>query len=93
MIMYVIFLIIQATAKLYYCTTIYSTVVRLHKIILFIIYVGRDGRDGGRDRNFRDRNRREWHSNRRGRVMTTKSGRMIKGRGKFVRYKFNLLVF
>lgn len=43
-------------------------------------FTGRDGRD----RNFRDRNRREWSSNRRGRVMTTKSGRIIKGRGKFV---------
>lgn len=48
-----------------------------------ILFIVRDSREG-RDRNFRDRNRREWNNNRRGRVMTTKSGRIIKGRGKFV---------
>lgn len=37
-------------------------------------------------RDNRDRGRREWGNgyNRRGRPMTTKSGRIIKGRGKFV---------
>ncbi|KAJ8985783.1 hypothetical protein NQ317_014437 [Molorchus minor] len=40
--------------------------------------------DSGRE-GFRDRGRREWGNgyNRRGRPMTTKSGRVIKGRGKF----------
>ncbi|KAJ8950712.1 hypothetical protein NQ318_012792, partial [Aromia moschata] len=44
-------------------------------------------KDTGRD-SFRDRGRREWGNgyNRRGRPMTTKSGRIIKGRGKF-RYR------
>ncbi|KAJ8920399.1 hypothetical protein NQ315_005265 [Exocentrus adspersus] len=51
-----------------------------------------DRRDSGRDGGFRDtrdRGRRDWGNNsynRRGRPMTTKSGRIIKGRGKF-RYR------
>ncbi|CAG9856510.1 unnamed protein product [Phyllotreta striolata] len=47
-------------------------------------------KDSGRDRNFRERNdrdrgKRDWNSNfnRRGRPLTSKSGRTIKGRGKF----------
>lgn len=42
--------------------------------------------DLGRDKGFKERGRREWNNNfnRRGRPMTTKSGRTIKGRGKFV---------
>ncbi|CAG9815788.1 unnamed protein product [Phaedon cochleariae] len=57
---------------------------------------GGDAREGGRDqknfnrdsdrnREFYDRGRREWGMgyNRRGRPMTSKSGRIIKGRGKF----------
>lgn len=44
--------------------------------------------DEFRSGGVRERNRRDWdnHGFRRDRPITTKSGRMIKGRGKFVRY-------
>lgn len=51
------------------------------KNVLLILNKIDDYRNGGRDRN-----RRDWDHgfNRRDRPVTTKSGRTIKGRGKFV---------
>lgn len=63
-----------------------SVVAKYGKYIFYIVV------DFGRDKGFKERGRREWNNNynRRGRPpITTKSGRTIKGRGKFVSLRFN----